>query len=75
MGYIHVYGACLVCKVPFFYNPLHVPSLEVEGVREPICASCITQVNDDRRQRGLPPFVIHPDAYVAEDEANVRFDE
>jgi hypothetical protein len=71
MAYISAYGACFVCGVPFVFNPLHVPSFPVQGVREPICETCITATNAERRRRGLAPFPIHPDAYVGEDEANV----
>ena len=75
MAYITVLGACYVCRVPFTFNPLHVPSVRVNGVREPICEPCMAHVNRERIARGQDPFDIHPDAYVGEPEQNVPLDD
>ena len=36
--------------------------------RQPICKSCIEQVNEERRKRGRPEFTVPPDAYEPVDE-------
>jgi len=63
MGYMMVYGECLLCWKVFAFNPELVPSHTVEGVREPICQDCITSVNSTRVQGGLEPLWVSPDAY------------
>ena len=68
MGYAFVIGSCLVCKRQFTYNPVRVPSFRVDGVKEPICQSCIDFVNKKREEAGTKPFIIHPEAYKACDE-------
>lgn len=69
MGYALAIAPCLVCKVPFSFNPIRVPSLKINGVKEPICKSCHAAVNKLRVEKGVPPFPEpHPDAYGACDE-------
>jgi hypothetical protein len=69
MGVAIMFAPCLVCKVPFSFNPVKVPSLRVNGVKEPICRSCHTDLNKLRVEKGVPPFPEpHPDAYTACDE-------
>jgi hypothetical protein len=63
MGYMIVMGPCLVCRHTFSYNPDHVPSLRVEGRREPICRDCMDEANRIRVKQGNPPHRIHPEAY------------
>ena len=36
-GYVTGYGDCIVCARPFTFNPVRVPSITVNGEREPIC--------------------------------------
>ncbi len=60
---MYVHGPCYGCKRIFSYNDEHVPSITVDGVREPVCASCVERVNPQRVANGLPPIVPHPDAY------------
>ena len=62
-----VYGECFACKAPLSFNPTHVPSLPVDGVRQPICAGCIERANPRRIANGLQPVVIHPEAYEPEE--------
>lgn len=68
MGRVSCCSACCVCGEPFFYNPLRVPSIPIDGVREPICQSCVDMVNPQRVANGLAPIVPHPDAYGSCDE-------
>ena len=63
MGYAIVYGPCVACKVPFGFNPNRVPSVRVNGEREPICRACVERANPLRVAKGLEPIRILPDAY------------
>ena len=72
MGYALATSHCLGCKRLFSYNPVRVPSLRVNGVREPICQSCIDRANPERIKKGLPPLVPHPDAYQPCDEGELE---
>jgi hypothetical protein len=44
---------------------MRVPSIRINGTREPICLACVTTVNPRREANGLPPIVPAPDAYEA----------
>lgn len=68
MGYALCHSACFGCGRIFAYNPLRVPSMRVNGVREPICAACVKRVNPLRIQNHLEPIVPAPDAYEPIDE-------
>lgn len=72
-GYVLVTSACAVCGEVISYNPNRVPSVRVRGEREPVCRPCIEAANPVRVSRGLDPITIHPNAYEAEPEENVRF--
>ena len=73
MGYALVIGPCLVCKKPFGMNPNRVPSLKVNGVKEPICGPCHKAINEYRVENGVDPFPEpHPNAYKACDETELR---
>jgi hypothetical protein len=68
MGYAMAIAACYGCKAAFSFNPLRVPSVIVDGKREPICEACVVIVNPIRVANGLEPIVPLPDAYDACDE-------
>ena len=68
MGYAFATSTCFGCKRVFFYNPMKVPSIRINGVREPICQACVDRANPDRIKNGLKPIVPAPDAYEACDE-------
>ena len=66
MGYAYVIGNCIVCGRLFTFHPHHVPSSSaVTGKREPVCRACMDRLNEIRKDRGLEPFPILPDAYEA----------
>jgi hypothetical protein len=71
MGYAVVIGPCFGCARPFSYNPRLVPSLTVDGVREPICQLCVDRANPKRIARGLPPIVPLPGAYEPIEETEL----
>jgi hypothetical protein len=62
-GYVYVTSACCNCHRVFSYNPVHVPSIRIKGVREPVCSHCIAKANVVRIKNGLEPLATHPQAY------------
>jgi hypothetical protein len=66
--YALLFAQCASCKRVFGCNPLRVPSIRVNGVREPVCKECVTSANPKRKAMGLEEFTIHPDAYEPVDE-------
>ena len=74
MGYALAMSPCIGCGRVFSYNPLRVPSLTVNGTREPICQNCVNHYNPIRRQGGLPEIIPAPDAYEAVDERELGDD-
>ncbi len=71
MGYVFAHSICFGCKQPFAYNPMKVPSIRVDGVREPICQTCVDRINPERIKKGLPPIVPAADAYEPCDESEL----
>ena len=63
MGYALAFGTCFGCKKTFGFNPLRVPSINVNGNKEPVCRECIERANPMRKKNGLPEVDIHPEAY------------
>jgi len=68
MGYCFAFSACAGCHQPFSYNPIKVPSIRINGIREPICKTCIDRVNPGRIRDGLKPIRYSADAYEPVDE-------
>lgn len=70
MGYAFMIAPCLLCKRPFTFNPVKVPSFRIkrDGPKEPLCQSCMDMINRERVKKGAQPFEIAPDAYEACDE-------
>ena len=62
-GYVMAHSACIGCGKIFSFNPMHVPSLRINGNREPVCRDCVDRVNPARVKNGLAPIVPHKDAY------------
>jgi hypothetical protein len=62
-GYVFGLSDCLICQKSFPYNPHRVPSFRIDGVKEPVCGSCMVEVNAEREKLGLEAFVIPTDAY------------
>lgn len=65
------FGPCICCARPFGFNPSKVPSIRINGVREPICKGCVDQANPLRAAHGLPPIEVHPDAYEPQSEEDM----
>jgi hypothetical protein len=64
MSFLFVHGFCIGCRAPLSFNAEHVPSIRVNGEREPLCAACFDRWNEiHRTSQGLKPLPLHPDAY------------
>ena len=59
MGYAIMMAPCFVCKRVCAFNPIRVPSYQ----GQPICKSCVTRINEKRKQLGNEEWVIPDDAY------------
>lgn len=68
MGYVMAMGSCFGCGSLFSFNPNSVPSVPINGVRQPICRSCVDRANPMRIKNGLDPIVVRPDAYEPVEE-------
>lgn len=63
MGWMTVVGECFGCGRVFAFSAERVPSVVVDGVRQPICPDCVERVNPTRVANGLEPIVPLPGAY------------
>jgi hypothetical protein len=63
-GFVVAFGTCAACHKAISFNPHYVPSIRVNGVREPVCKACIDAANPARIANGLEPFTVHPNAYA-----------
>ena len=76
MAYISVSMPCVACqRLIFNFHPNKVPSLRVNGVRQPVCRECIERVNPMRAANGLEPITIPPGAYDPCEESEVWWDD
>jgi len=71
MGFCFAFSACAACRVPFSYNPISVPSVRINGVREPLCRGCVEGWNARRVAAGYEPHVIPDDAYEPVEEGRL----
>jgi hypothetical protein len=65
-------GPCVSCGVIFAFNPVRVPSVPVNGEREPACRACVDRANPIRVAKGLAQIVVHEDAYTGCREEEIR---
>jgi hypothetical protein len=68
MSFVFCLGLCYGCKRMFSFNPELVPSIVVNGEREPVCATCVAVANPKRIANGLEPIRILPGAYEPQEE-------
>jgi hypothetical protein len=54
MGYAVMLGFCAACRRPISFNPHKVPSLRINGVKEPICESCANRWNELHPEAARP---------------------
>jgi len=57
----------LRCGRRFTFNAERVPSITVNGAREPFCRACVDEVNPRRVAAGLDPIIPLPGAYDPEE--------
>lgn len=69
MSYMLATAHCFGCRMLFSFNPDLVPSITVNGSREPICKHCVERANPRRIERGLEPILVLPGAYEAQEVA------
>lgn len=62
-----VIGPCIGCGTVFSFSAERVPSITVNGTREPICRSCVEIANPERIKNGLAPIEILPGAYEGDE--------
>jgi hypothetical protein len=74
MGYVFAIGTCCGCRGKFSFNPMKVPSIRIDGSREPICRTCVERANPQRIANGLEPIMFAADAYDACDEGELSYD-
>ena len=67
MAFMYALGPCIACKTLFHFNPELVPSVTIEGVKEPICRNCVDRINPKRIANKLEPIVPLPGAYEPEE--------
>lgn len=67
MAWMMVHGHCCACGTLISYNSSQVPSLTINGSREPLCRVCFAKWNEIHRMgKGLKPLPLNPDAYEPE---------
>jgi hypothetical protein len=68
-GFMFMIGECINCNRQFTFAPSKVPSLRVNGVKEPLCRACFYHWNEiQRAQKGLPLMPVPDGAYEPEPE-------
>ena len=60
---VFVLGECYCCRRLFAFSAERVPSIVINGQREPVCRFCVDRVNPRRIANGLEPIVPLPGAY------------
>lgn len=71
-GFASCMGQCIACRAIISFNPLRVPSIKVNGQKEPLCLGCFDKWNEiHRTSKGLPRMPLHPDAYEPCDEGEL----
>jgi hypothetical protein len=71
MGFVSCTGTCYTCRKLITFNPNKVPSIRINGVKEPVCRECITAANPKRKANGMPEITILPGAYEAAPEEEI----
>jgi hypothetical protein len=71
-GYVLCHGYCFGCGALFSFNPMRVPSIRPtpDHPREPVCRTCVDNLNRKLTDAGMAPISVFPDAYdgCAEEE-------
>lgn len=65
MGYALMFAECCNCHRTIAFNPHVVPSIRINGVKEPLCRECAERWNELHPNEARP---ILPGAYEPIDE-------
>jgi len=65
MAFMSVMCNCAGCNRPITCHPELVPSLVIDGKREPICITCVHRWNELHPE--AEPFIPHAEAYQAQE--------
>jgi hypothetical protein len=71
MGYAMMWSPCVRCGRIFGFNPHKVPSIRVNGQREPVCEGCYHVLAAIQKDRGMEVLPLSPDAYEAIEEGEL----
>lgn len=72
MSVAFVISPCVACHKTIHFHPHLVPSLRINGEREPLCANCFHEWNRIHRiAKGLDPIPLNPLAYEPCDESEL----
>ena len=71
MGACLCFAPCAGCGEIIVCNPITVPSIRINGLREPICQKCVDVANTLRIANGLEPIVPAADAYSSCEEEDL----
>jgi hypothetical protein len=70
MGWMSAHGPCWTCGRLISFSPTRVPSVVVDGVREPLCAICVERANVLRAEAGQELIVPLPGAWDPDEVAD-----
>lgn len=73
--FVAVMGTCVRCDRLFSFSATKVPSVKINGTRQPLCEQCVGVLNAERVKLGLPEISVLPGAYEADDEREVPWDD
>lgn len=74
--FVFAMGACCGCSRAFSFHPNKVPSLVVNGKREPLCRSCFDRGQAIRAEHGVDPWPEPlPGAYEGADESEINWND
>lgn len=65
-GFAFAVTACIGCNRLFSCNPALVPSVSLDGMRQPVCRSCVDRLNRNRARHHLQKIEPAPGAYEEE---------
>jgi hypothetical protein len=57
------YGHCFSCGCRFQFNPDLVPTTVKDGLKHPLCLTCVEKVNQVRMMTGVGKIQVPPGAY------------
>jgi hypothetical protein len=63
MKEMRVMGVCASCTAMFSFDPSLVPTIKVKDIRQPLCQSCVEEINDRRKLVHTLPIPIPAGAY------------